>query len=724
GRLADAIARQGAQLLVLDNVEQVIDAVVELVAVVDFDVVSLLITSREVLRVSGEQVIDVSTLSLSHSRDLLRRLAHARHRSWAPDEADLQELVLATDGLPLAIEIVAARVHVLTAPELTARVGTLPDRRRGRVPRHGSVHAALLWSWSRMSAELRDAMLSLAVVPGQAPLETASLVLQLSDDSSIDCITDLRDQSMLQPSGDMLELVRAFVLGQFDGDHVRSAQLRHARACLHIAQKLSALHEQERFVALTARVGLERLCVAQGVTADADPLVSLDLTDLAAALVRNAGPEVRLGLLLEALPRESLPDDRARLRHQLIELGHRSRNGRPDGDLIEEAMSVAEALGDRELEAQVWAAIAHRPNLPNALDAVHRVLDLSRDPNLRAKALRMKLYYTSEPDQALQVYERIGDEVRLGADPSLRIDARISVATSLRMTRPALALQMLREADAQARDGDSLRQKAGATVQLAMLLAFTGDMDEALGFALEAQRQFADLAHQVNEGVALEFSATCLFCLGELDRSARHEARSRALYRAADRDDLVDGLCNVRGSLRLVRGGDVEADLMSERAHAALRYLALARGGARPDGCDAPWCHAVDRLLEGEAPGASGDAMLDAFLHRLYVESCRVSLVVSTDGKGVQRDSAMIDLSRRSAPRAILLALSQAHPSPLTGDELFRAGWPGQNILAQAAKHRLHVALSTLRKLGLSGLILFDGDHYSLAPEVVLSWRD
>jgi hypothetical protein len=70
----------------------------------------------------------------------------------------------------------------------------------------------------------------------------------------------------------------------------------------------------------------------------------------------------------------------------------------------------------------------------------------------------------------------------------------------------------------------------------------------------------------------------------------------------------------------------------------------------------------------------------------------------------------------------LLLALVEAQRArpgqPVSGDALVRAGWPGERIYPEAAKNRLHVGVSTLRKLGLGDILARDGDGYFLDPRV------
>ncbi len=77
-------------------------------------------------------------------------------------------------------------------------------------------------------------------------------------------------------------------------------------------------------------------------------------------------------------------------------------------------------------------------------------------------------------------------------------------------------------------------------------------------------------------------------------------------------------------------------------------------------------------------------------------------------------------MARRPSLRLILLELEAARElGEARGvDALFRAGWPGQQVRADSAAHRVHVVIATLRKLGLEGAIVTSGEGYALAIPV------
>jgi hypothetical protein len=97
--------------------------------------------------------------------------------------------------------------------------------------------------------------------------------------------------------------------------------------------------------------------------------------------------------------------------------------------------------------------------------------------------------------------------------------------------------------------------------------------------------------------------------------------------------------------------------------------------------------------------------------------------VVGPQAKWVQPpDGEPQDLRRRKSIRLILEALVEhhhAHPGAgLTLDALLAAGWPGERVVPAAGANRVYVALTTLRKLGLRGLVLSQDDGYLIDPAV------
>ncbi|MGP3989212.1 ATP-binding protein [Streptomyces sp. 3N207] len=212
----------GAALLVLDNCEQVVrgaaDLVRELVALSKD--LRVLVTSRAPLGLSSEAVYQLPQLSLATSIELFEQRARAaRHRVELPRDA-VAELCRQLDGLPLAVELAAARVRVLSVPEIARRLGDrfalLRGGTRDAPERHRTLHAVVEWSWNLLEEDARAALRALSVFPGGFTEEAAEHLLGDGGDALF-LLEQLADQSLLKVADTaagirfhMLETVREF----------------------------------------------------------------------------------------------------------------------------------------------------------------------------------------------------------------------------------------------------------------------------------------------------------------------------------------------------------------------------------------------------------------------------------------------------------------------------------------------------------------------------------
>jgi predicted ATPase/DNA-binding SARP family transcriptional activator len=164
-------------LLVLDNCEQVIDAVA---SVVD-DLLGrtsrlrVLATSREVLGVGGERVWPLAGLSAEEATALFEARAPA-----TVGDAALASLCAELDGLPLAIELAAARTNVLSPAEIASRLGNrfrvLSDGGRTAVPRHQTLRSLVDWSYELLFEDERRALAALSVFRNRFAMDDAEAV--------------------------------------------------------------------------------------------------------------------------------------------------------------------------------------------------------------------------------------------------------------------------------------------------------------------------------------------------------------------------------------------------------------------------------------------------------------------------------------------------------------------------------------------------------------------
>ncbi|KPM68656.1 hypothetical protein HB13667_01235 [Pseudomonas putida] len=298
-------------LLVLDNCEHLIDAAA--LAVVTLlhacPGVQVLATSREPLRVEDEYVYRVAPLEVpepgaspeelgqaSAVRLLEARLEHGGGTPMEPtDVALMSSICRRLDGIPLAIELAAARAAALglvaVAERLDQRLDLLSGGSRLAAPRHQTLVATLDWSFDLLSAREQDVFRRLGVFAGAFSLEGAVAVggAGLSTEGVLDCLASLVAKSLLVVAGSrdvvryrLLETTRAYARSRLEG----AAQLHHCRN-LHAHYLLASFSAAEAHWELgdTETCGrcdelLEdlRQALAWAFSAPGDTALGIDLT--------------------------------------------------------------------------------------------------------------------------------------------------------------------------------------------------------------------------------------------------------------------------------------------------------------------------------------------------------------------------------------------------------------------------------------------------------------
>ncbi|MFD9904198.1 BTAD domain-containing putative transcriptional regulator [Streptomyces sp. NPDC059063] len=229
-RLVAAVRERDA-LLVLDNCEHVIESAAVFAHRVlgECRGLRILATSREPLGITGEALWPVEPLALpsqdaspaeiasSPAVQLLRDRAGAVHRDLAADARTLAttaRVCRALDGIPLAIELAAARLRTLSIDQLAARLDDrfrlLTGGSRTALPRHRTLRAAVDWSWELLTHAERVVLRRLSVFSGGAGLEAAERVCAgpagpagaaVEQDQVLELLTALTEKSLLLAEG-------------------------------------------------------------------------------------------------------------------------------------------------------------------------------------------------------------------------------------------------------------------------------------------------------------------------------------------------------------------------------------------------------------------------------------------------------------------------------------------------------------------------------------------
>jgi predicted ATPase/DNA-binding SARP family transcriptional activator len=253
--------RERTTLLLLDNFERVDDAapvVSELLAAAPG--LRVLVTSRSVLRLAGEHEYPVPPLRVPSADDVRRletlaqneavalfvtRAEASRHgfRLGSDNAAAVAEICVALDGLPLALELAAARVRQLEPSELADRLGerlaVLTEGPRDHPTRHQTLRATIDWSHDLLEDEERKLFAALGVFAGGWTVDDAEAVCGASGEA----LEGLVDRSLVQRDGrySMLETIRAYAVERLEaGDRGEELRRRHADRFAAVAEEAAA----------------------------------------------------------------------------------------------------------------------------------------------------------------------------------------------------------------------------------------------------------------------------------------------------------------------------------------------------------------------------------------------------------------------------------------------------------------------------------------------------
>ena len=258
-------------LLLLDNFEQVLEASPALVKLLlACPSIKILVTSRAVLHVEGEYEFSVPPLSLPDPlhlpapEELLRYGAVAlfvqRAQAVKPNfvlsgdnAAAIAQICIRLDGLPLALELAAARSKLLPPQallgRLTHRLAVLTSGRQDTPTRQQTLRNTISWSYDLLNAEEQGCFRRLAIFVGGCSLEAAEAVCSATADLSLpamDLVTSLLDRSLLQqsdPGGEeprllMLETIREYALESLaDSGELEATGGSHAMYYLVLAEQ-------------------------------------------------------------------------------------------------------------------------------------------------------------------------------------------------------------------------------------------------------------------------------------------------------------------------------------------------------------------------------------------------------------------------------------------------------------------------------------------------------
>jgi predicted ATPase/DNA-binding SARP family transcriptional activator len=581
-------------LLVLDNCEHVVDAAAALAGrlLAGAPGLRILATSREPLGITGEALLPVGGLpvppespaagSLPDLADVPAvRLFLDRAADVAPGFAvtagnaeAIRQLCRTLDGLPLAVELAAARLHALPVTEIAARLGDrfrlLSAGSRTAAGRHRTLQAVVAWSWDLLTEPERVLARRFTVFAGGATLDAVERICGglPADDADapgvVDVLAGLVGKSLIERDGDryrMLETIRAFCAERLTGSGERERLHRaHAGYFLEFAGRADPYLRGFDQLAWLDRLDADRdnlhaalrRSVAQGATGTALRLVAAlsfywwlrglrsEAATLAGLTLREAGPEPPPGHIEEYVLSvfNAALSDGTRTAHPAARWADymRTLTAAPTHPflLYLSAMAVGPPAGDpggiRDLNRRLRDQIAGDPwsQALGGIGAGWMVLFSGGDPAL------------AEPEfqESLDGFRALGD--RWGS---------------------MLALSGLAE-----------------------LASWRGDPAAAIAPTAEALRLAGELGSTVDVADLLRGRAQARMDTGDTAGAAADFARVAELARSAGAPELVAAALLGLGSLALARHGSPDGDAGREAMAEASRYCTEALAA-----CPAGW---------------------------------------------------------------------------------------------------------------------------------------
>lgn len=770
-RIGEALGTRGRDLVVLDNVEQIARIAAGLVVTwrQQCPNLTLVVTSRERLRVAGEVCFDVEPLKLPEGGEdrqapAMQLFEHVRRQhdplgSLEPDEwREVAAVVSALDGLPLAIELAAARSSMLgpaaIRARLTERFELLTRGPRDASDRQASLRAAIDWSWELLDDAEREALSQASVFRGSFDAGDAEEILDLHHVPGappvLDVLQSLRDKSLLRrirrssgPRLAMFESIRTYAaerLAERDPTRATQTERRSAAHYTSLAASLRDAAEAEDGHRALARIKAEWHNIAAAVQLElngdrldrvADGLDALDV------LGRTQGPLTAHADLLERASARASDEPTPRIR--LLVLGAALRTSQGAFDAAARDVAAFEEL----LDETVPPVVVARAQLCAAqLDLRRRDAAAAEERLERARTLAVE---AARPDVEGAVVGALGwAAVERGDDPAAErlyrealslhraaANRRLEGLAHRRALMLYVRLGRFEEARRAGEEALAISRAFGDRHTEALVLTTLGSVAQADGDVDRARSTYAEVLTIIREigaprlhGTTLGYLGLAQLELGDIEPALDNLTAATA-HLAVARDDRR------RASFSAFLGGAYaslgRADDAASAFEAAHRCL-----DAEPDeqvaavaevlrACSDP--EAAKSLLSSPALDTVDGRLARRMVERLLAQRGprRTTLVVEPLGRWLERQGeSRVDLTRRHALRRLLVKLAhhRVHRPGvhLTSAELIETGWPGEVIRHDSAKNRLHVTLSRLRELGLRDLLLTNGEGYLIDP--------
>ena len=831
-QLGRALSRRGRTLFVLDNLEQLADHAEATLGrwLAAAPAARFLVTSRVALGLAGEHLWPLRPLALppqdlrdeasliaTESIDLFIRRARQRRPDLPlahTDLAAIADIVRRLDGIPLAIELAAARVTVLSVAQLRDRLDHRLDLlvRHGDAGRHASMRRALADTFEQLAPAEQLALAGTTIFASNFSLAAAEAVLAPEVGPVIPVLESLCLHSLVRatPSPEPSELrfslyetIREFAAEHLASNPALAARLARRHATYHadlartLASPAAAADSHAR-----ARLDLELdnlIAAHTHALTDASPHAARQALTIADGAAR---PLIRRGLARQAVRLLDAALTRARadtLGPDTLSSTHdtpRVTTTELAATLATNHASLARTDAPRVTDAELAAAVLARGR-------AHRLLALWQPARADFEAGIVLAERADVPALAALGHMRLGELVEIdGSIDEAR--TRYTTALACLARAPDDALTRLYEAEARTflahahrREGrlEPAEREIQRALEIHRAAAHTDDLPMALyeaGVIAWFRGRHADALARYDEGLALAGSidarhargallyvrAILLQERGDLDQAFEFYVRALELIRESGNLYLEASALYYFAGAHLERGHHDDAHKLLDRALTMFRGLAVPRYMALTEGCRATLfalagdparaitciaaaehaaasCHsesavtatvaihriaiAVTQTTPTEHPALLAEAHALAAAHpsddsRFALRAALTCvpgprttlepLLIRPAARAFRPPGASkdVDLRRRAPLQRIVLALAHKRldaPGESLGlEELLAAGWPGERVRDSAAANRVHVALSTLRNLGLRPILVSSAAGYALTSAI------
>jgi predicted ATPase len=781
--VGDALADRGAMLLVLDNFEQLVESSREVARWCESaPLLRVLVTSRERLRLPGEAVVELGPLSLPEKdaapKEILAseaaRLFADRARGTGAgdptrtgdsgeggDAEAIAALVRALDGIPLAIELAAARARTLTPADmlarLTQRFDVLKARLRDGLERHATLGRAIDWSWDLLTAREQSALAQCSVFAGGFSLVAAEGVLDLGeprDASVMETLEALCDKSLVtaRAAGSSRRFglyvsIRDYAASKLGAEETLRTAERHASYYLgeaarwaeavrleaDPAARAALLTEQENVMAV-----YQRASAAPTTRESAEQAIRAVLA-LYPALENHGPPDELLSMLDRAVDLAETPGVSPILRARALcnrgnTYGIRGKVGESIHDL-DRAIELAGVAGDDATlgEALVWISVRYRNvgrfvEAIDACDRAHALLEGAGRTRMVALNLAVRGRMRGELGQRSESREDNERAMAIFREIADRWYEGLTLANIAQLDMEAGDLEQARRYYEQAL---AAFREVGDRRFESVYIGYLGCLDWEAGALMSARDRLEAAVALAEEARTLNYApffgavlGAVLAELGEVGGSHAKFAQTEGALARSGVPAFVAAARAHRGHVDLARArqavsrGDAQE---AARLRAVARARATAARRATRDGSDADGAPLFECSDDVRFAVRMLERALDAFAER---EGRSAALVVGVEARWFSIGGARIDLQRRGAIRLILLALVRERVErpgiALRQEALLRAGWPGERVQPEAGSKRVRVAVSTLRRLGLEAALVTRDDGYLIGESVAV----